>query len=261
MPEGEDPADMLAGASSGSAEAERFSGLVDAAVDLPAFHARTLLDEADLGSPAGRDRALDEVVPVLSSMGDSITRDELVREVGEKLGADPSLVARRLAAAGRGRGRAPEREGGDEPVEPAPGPRALSAHEIYEQWLLAMCIAAPAYGRDYLERLEPDYMSSPLMARVRDWLVMQLEQPREGLPADDPDLVDAVTQLVVRSQREPPSPDAMELNFLLLERAAVERQIATAEANGGDPPVELQKRRAQLAEKIAHQKAGTKTRR
>ena len=32
----------------------------------------------------------------------------------------------------------------------------------------------------------------------------------------------------------------------------MERQIAAAEANGGDPPVELQKRRAELAERIAH---------
>ena len=109
MPEGEDPAEMLAGEAPGSSGAERFAALVDGAVDLPAFHVRTLLDEADLGSPAGRDRALDEVVPVLASMGDSITRDELVREVGEP--AERGSVAG-LAAAGIGgawRGKVPRR--------------------------------------------------------------------------------------------------------------------------------------------------------
>ena len=103
-------------------------------------------------------------------------------------------------------------------------PRALSANELREQALLAMCIAAPAYGRDYLERLKGEHLSSPEMRRVRDWLAGHLEHPREGLPRDDEELADAVTQLVVRAQREPASPEAMELNFLLLEKAAVERR-------------------------------------
>ena len=253
MPEGEDPADMLAGETPGSKGAERFSGLVDSAVDLPAFHVRTLLDEADLGSPAGRDRALDEVVPVLAAMGDSITREELVREVGGRLDADPALVSRRLAAAERGRGgRSAPAELGAAAAKAPEKPRALSATELREQALLAMCIAAPAHGRDYLERLRGEQLSSPVMRRVRDWLAEHLEHPREGLPRDDEELADAVTQLVVRAQREPASPEAMELNFLLLEKAAVEREIAAAEANGGEPPVELQKHRAELAERIAH---------
>jgi DNA primase len=264
MPEGEDPAEMLAGEAPGSTGAERFTGLIAAAVDLPAFHVRTLLDEADLGSPAGRDRALDEVVPVLAAMGDSITREELVREVGGRLEADPALVSRRLAGAERGRG-APARQvsseaGGGAPPPRAPEkPRSLSAHELREQALLAMCIAAPAYGRDYLERMGEEHLSSPAMKRVRDWLVVHLEHPGEGLPRDDEELTDAVTQLMVRAQREPASPAAMELNFLLLEKTAVERQISAAEANGGDPPVQLQKRRSELAERIAHHKGETKT--
>ena len=254
MPEGEDPADMLGGESPGSAGAERFAGLIDGAVDLPAFHVRTLLDEAELGSPAGRDRALDEVVPVLAAMGDSITREELVREVGGRLEADPALVSRRLVAAERGGGggaakQAPAGDGGAPAVKAEP--RSLSAHELQEQALLAMCIAAPAYGRDYLEKLGADVLSSPAMKRVRDWLVEHLEHPGEGLPRDDAELADVVTQLVVRAQREPASPAAMELNFLLLERAAVERKLAAAEG-GSTEPVELQKRRAELAERIAH---------
>ncbi len=121
-----------------------------------------------------------------------------------------------------------------------------------------MCIAAPAYGRDYLGA---DCGGAPELGgddRVRDWLVMHLEHPGEGLPRDDEELTDAVTQLMVRAQREPPSPAAMELNFLLLEKAAVERQISAAEANGGDPPVQLQKRRSELAERIAHYEGETK---
>ena len=86
MPEGEDPADMLGGEGPGSSAAERFERLIEDAVDLSVFHVGTLLDDADLATPDGRDRALDEVVPVLKAMPDSITRDELVRDVGERLG-------------------------------------------------------------------------------------------------------------------------------------------------------------------------------
>jgi DNA primase len=268
MPEGEDPADLLSGAAAGSAEAERFAALVDAAADLPAFHVRTLLGEADLRSPAGRDRALDEVVAVLAGMGDSITRDELVREVGDALSADPSLVSRRLVAAERGRGReaATPRpspvtgggsSGGQDAGAPAkaPAPAALSAHELRERALLAMCIAAPAHGRDALERLDDELISSPAMLRARDWLREHLEDPQAGLPREDEELVNVVTELVMRSQREPAGPEAIELNLLHLQRSALDRQIAAAEANGGDPPVELQKARAELTERLAHQQS------
>jgi hypothetical protein len=53
------------------------------------------------------------------------------------------------------------------------------------------------------------------------------------------------------SEREPASAEAMELNFLELEKARVDDQIAAAEANGGEPPVELQRQRAELTERIA----------
>ncbi len=106
MPEGEDPADLLAGGNGASATA--FREAIQAAEDLPVFHVRTLLDDADLSSPAGRDRALDEVVEVIAAMPDSITREELTREIGDRLDADPGLVARRIAATGRGAER--ERE-------------------------------------------------------------------------------------------------------------------------------------------------------
>ena len=56
MPEGEDPADLLVGGDGASATA--FREAIDAAEDLPVFHTRTLLDDADLSSPPGRDRAL-----------------------------------------------------------------------------------------------------------------------------------------------------------------------------------------------------------
>jgi hypothetical protein len=64
--------------------------------------------------------------------------------------------------------------------------------------------------------------------------------------------VSLVTNLKMQSEREPGSRSAMELNFLQLERMMIEGRIGAARGEGGDPPVELQRRRAELAERIAH---------
>ncbi len=104
MPEGKDPADLLADGD--TVAATKLREAIEHSEDLPSFHVRTLLEDADLESPAGRDRALDEAVAVIAAMPDSITREELMREVADTLSADPGLVSRRVAQAGRsGEGR------------------------------------------------------------------------------------------------------------------------------------------------------------
>ena len=252
MPDGQDPADLLAGQRQGSQAAERFGAALAEAVDLPAFHVRTLLEEANLESPVGRDRALDEVVPVLAAMPDSITRSELVREVADRLDADPALVSRRLAAAGRGAGRSPRAEepapAQDAPDAGGPAPAALSVQERREQALLGMCIAAPAFGREYLERLRPEHLSSDLARRAREWLLLHLENPTAGLGHDDEELLALVTRLTMIAEREPASPEALEDAFLRLELAALEREI---EAHADEVPVELHRKRTELVQRLA----------
>ena len=263
MKTGEDPADTLAGDGAGEGAADAFRKLIDAADDLPVFHVRMLLGDADLGSPAGRDRALDEIVPVLAAMPDSITREELGREVAGRLDADPGLVARRVSAAPRGGeparprpvGASADGDGDSQARAKRERPRPLSARERRERALLSMAIADPADGRDLLERLTADHLSSPLVARARDWLEAHLEAPMEGLPREDEELVGLITQLVMSAEREPARREAMELNFLELDLAMVERQIEAAAESGGDTPVDLQRRRADLADRIAHSEA------
>jgi DNA primase len=247
MPAGKDPADLLAGGDGASATA--FRDAIEAAEDLPVFHVRMLLDDADTSSPSGRDRGLDEVVGVIAAMPDSITREELMREVADRLGADPGLVSRRVAGA-----RRTETASSPAPAaEPRPvaTPRPLSGRAQREMHLLAMCVRLPAEGRAYVERLADEHFSSPVAARARAWLRDHLEEPTQGLPRDDQELVAYVTQVKMYSEREPASPEAMELNFLELEKGRLDDQIAAAEANGGEPPVELQRRRAELTERIA----------
>jgi DNA primase len=239
MPAGEDPADMLE-----AGKAERVRELIHEAVELPEFHVRLALEEADLSSPAARDLALDEVVPVLAAMRESISRNELARLVADRLNADPELVMRRVlggetqrgpAAAAGGTARP---RGGRPAPAPAQPPPPLSARERREQALLAMCIASPSEGRELLERLTAEHFSSPAVARARDWLAEHLEEPMRGLPRDDEELVSLITQLVMRAEREPGGRQAIELNFLQLEQGLIEGRIQAAQKGGGDPPVE-----------------------
>jgi DNA primase len=237
----------------------RFREILDSADDLPVFHVRTLLDDADLSSPPGRDQALDEVVAVLAAMPDSITREELSAEVAKRLEADPGLVKRRMSAAPRERGRQHAHTG--PPQEPAsqsaaprtrPGPR-----ENRERALLAMCVDLPKEGREMLGRLTDEHLSGPAAVRARDWLSAHLEDPLVGIDRDDEELFWLVQDVAVRADREPASAAAMEINFLELEQAMLERKIEVAVARGGDPPADLQRQRAEVAERIARQGGGS----
>lgn len=261
---GKDPADLLTAGEEDErrAAAALLREALGAAEELPAFHVRTLLADADTATPAGRDRALDEVVPVLAAMVESITRDELMREVADRLDADPGLVVRRVAAGPRATGRRSGGAGGDPAglASAAPGGNGqaggggqMSVRERREEALLAMCVALPAYGRSFLDRLTDEHFSTPVAARARAWIAAHLEQPTDGLAReDDEELWTYVTRVTMRSDREPATPESMEWNYLWLERALIDDRIAAVERSGGELPIELQRRRGELTQRIAH---------
>ncbi|HEY7457082.1 MAG TPA: DNA primase, partial [Solirubrobacterales bacterium] len=128
MPAGEDPAEMIA-AEGG---AERFRALLDAAVDLPAFQVDLVLGRTDVSSPSERDRALGEVAPILAGMGETASRDDLVRRVAGRLDLEPALVMGRVTAARPGRGGSAEpraRGNGAPAASPARRPAELTSRE------------------------------------------------------------------------------------------------------------------------------------
>ena len=248
MPAGEDPADML-GEEGG---AERFRDLVGGAVDLPEFQVGLVLDATDLASPAERDRALAEVAPVLAEMGETAAREELVRRVAERLDLEPGMVVGRVVAA---RARPEPLDGGESgrDARSADASSALTPRERRERALLAMCIAEPASGKEYLERIEAEHLSSPVATRALEWLRGHLEQPLAGLPREDEELVSLVTQLVMIAERDPASDEAMELNFLQLEQRRLETRIEEAGQSGDyERRAALSRERAELVERIKH---------
>ncbi|HEX9966688.1 MAG TPA: DNA primase [Solirubrobacterales bacterium] len=250
MPPGEDPAEMIA-AEGG---AERFRALVEGAVDLPAFQVGLVLERTDTSSPAERDRALAEVAPILAGLGESASRDDLVRQVAERLDLEPALVMGRVTVAqppSGGEARRPAAANG----AAAPTPRRaaeLTSRERRERALLAMCITLPEEGREYLGKLGEGHLS-PSGARAVAWLRDHLDDPASDLPRDDDELAGLVSELVILAHDEPASAEAMELNYLLLEQRRLEAEIAAAGKRGEDERrAELSRERAALVERIAH---------
>jgi DNA primase len=249
MPAGEDPAEMLA--TEGGAE--RFRALLDEAVELTAFQVGLVLDRTDVSSPAERDRALAEVAPILAGLGESASRDDLVRQVAERLDLEPAMVMGRVVAAQplSGGPAAVAAPGG----EPAPAPRRtaeLTSRERRERALLAMCIALPDDGKEYLSRLTDAHLSR-MGLRAAAWLRENPQDPASNLPRDDAELAGLIAELVITAHDEPASPEAMELNYLLLEQRRIEAEIAAAgERNDYEQRAALSRERAALVERIAH---------
>jgi DNA primase len=250
MPDDADPADMLAAGG-----IERFRELVEGAIDLPSFRVRTALGRGDLGGVAGRERVLTEVAPVLAAMGEAVGRDELVREVADRLDTDPSLVSERVRHAPKDDSPAAETggEGGSVTSATSPAQYAeLTPRELRERALFAMCIAEPKRGERFVARLSEEHLS-PSGARALGWLREHLTDPMAGLPREDEELVSLVTQLVMNSEREPVSEGSMELNFMLLEQQRLEDGISAAQREGDyEAGARLSRERAQLSDRIAH---------
>lgn len=251
MPAGEDPAEMIA--TEGGAE--RFRALVDEAVELPAFQVGLVLERTDVGSPAERDRALAEIAPILAGMGETASRDDLVRRVAGRLDLEPALVMGRLTAARPTSGGEASPAPGRREARPAPRARQggeLTSRERRERALLAMCIALPGEGREYLARLTEEHLS-PSGVRIAAWLREHPEDPASNLPHDDAELSGLIAELVILAHDEPASPEAMEINYLLLEQRRLESEIAAAgEADDYERRAALSRERAALVQRIAH---------
>jgi DNA primase len=248
MPEGEDPADMLLTREGG----DRLRAALADAVDLAVFHARAILGDADLTTPGGRDRALDEVAPVLAAMRESITRQELVREVTDRLDAPPELVAQRMRGGSRS-AAAPAQE--PEQVAaagaaPTPRRRKATPQEEREYRLLALCLAAPDRGRATLDRLGEEHFSSPFLRRCFLWLREHLDDPLAGLADDDANLHNAIQRLQALDHEEP-TPQNFEFREMLLERDRIDRELKEGD-HGEDASkvVQLQRERARLQDAI-----------
>jgi DNA primase len=218
MPEGTDPAELVADEG-----ADAFARRLESAMSVVEFETRRVLAEADLETPRGRDAALERLRPLIASTPErSATRDELLGYVADRLDVPSDYVLTQAAAPPRPRPSEETRE------RPAPAPSADTALRA-ERAFLAMCVAQPELGREYLGRLGDDHLSTDALRRARNWIAEHFESPLAGLPDDDPALSALVTEAVMRAEEEPFSEPVLRLGFLQLELRRVERELRHAE--------------------------------
>jgi DNA primase len=219
MPEGTDPADLVA-----EEGAEAFTRLVDSAATVIEFQIRRVLADSELDSPRGRDRALDEVRPLIATIPErTATRDELVSFVADRLDVPYDYVTTVLRSA-PATPRPAQRDGASRPAQ-----RPLDALARGERTFLAMCLAQGELGREYLAKTTDAHLSSEVLRLVRDHLLAHFEQPLTELPSDDPTIVATITGVVMLADEEPSSESTVRLSFLQLELHRIERELRHAQ--------------------------------
>jgi DNA primase len=274
MPGGVDPAELMAEADG----PERFRGFLQGAAELTDFQVTRVLNRTDVASPVERDRALAEVAPILAGMDEGASQSELIRKVADRLDLEPAMVMGRVIAStpatgGPGAsavdpGRAPRRgappgrggpangyaqggPGGGAPQQPA-RPVELTSRERQERALLAMCIALPEPGAEFLEQLGESHLSRSGQAAAA-FIRAHPTDPADHLPRENGALAALVTELVMMAREQPASKESMELNFLLLDQRRLEEEIAAAGERGDyERRAALSRERAALVERIAH---------
>jgi DNA primase len=240
MPEGQDPADLLAGSGP-----EPFHERLAGAVTMIEFQVGQALADADLETPASRDRALEKAARLIAeyTREDSATRSELVRKTADRLDLPVIHVRDALSAPASGPASTPARAR-REPVLPA----GASAGEVAfraERDFFARCLASAELGRGYLSRPTDEQLSSDATRRARTHLATHFDDPLAGLPMDEPTLGALVTDVALAAQEQTPSAEAvLQMSILQLETRRIEREIRRA-AQAGDHSLQSELARAE----------------
>jgi DNA primase len=223
MPAGSDPADLLAGGGS-----EAFGQLLDGSIAMIQFQVRRLLADADLDTPVGRDRALEEARGLIEAAQPAM-RQQLIRELADRLDVPASSVELSLKA---GAAPVPRFTRAPEPALPA----GASAGEVAfraEREFLARCVGSADLGREYLARPTDEQLSSDATRRARAYLLEHFDDPLAGLSDRDPALGALVNAIVHAAEEHPPSSEPLlQMSILQLERRRLEREIRRAAQDG-----------------------------
>jgi DNA primase len=235
LPEGADPADLLL-RDGPEALVERVAGSQPFVV----FNVERILERADLRSAEGRDRALDELGPVMADVpAASVLRDDLMRRIAGRLEVTGGRLVTLLAAAAdrAARGEVPRRAQTIEPGDDGPGPTPtlrLDPGPRSERLFLALCIALPDRGTAALEAVDIDeVLTSGSLRRAAHHLQGRLGAPLSDLPADDEEFARLMAGLVELAGRVPdPSAHRLEHARLVLERDRLDRAIIRVRGQG-----------------------------
>jgi DNA primase len=225
MPEGTDPADLIA-----QKGGEAITALLTRSLSVLEFEVGRVLEEGDLESPEGRERALVATRQLIARTPErSVRRDHLIGLVADRLDVPASYVA---AAPERVQARpaaaAPQDPGREDAQAPA-GPPGASAAVEAERLHLAAALGAGAAGREALAELTDEHLSSPVSRRARAYLLENFDDPLAGLSRDDAELAALVAGIALQAEEGGGTPDeVLRSGFLQLELRRIERQMRHA---------------------------------
>jgi DNA primase len=236
LPPGADPAELIEGEG-----ADALRARVEGSQPFVAFNVDHILDRADTRSAEGRDKAMNELRPMIRELGGSVLHDDLLRRIAGRLeltSAQVAQLASRVAAPGPDRSR----EGGPGGAaatgngqEPAGNGVAMNQAVRSERLFLAMCIAQPDLGATALgdtSEIE-GLVTSAALRRAAGHLAPRLRTPLADLPPDDEQFARTISELVDLAGRIPdPGPDRLEHARLLLELESLDRAIIRARHEG-----------------------------
>jgi DNA primase len=230
LPAGRDPADLIA-----TEGHEAFHERLTRAVPVFQFQVRRVVADADLETPAGRDQGLERAARLIAehTRQGSAVRDELVREVADRLDVPDLHVRAALAGPASAAVAAGARAAA---TRPSTLPAGASAGEVAfraEREFLSRCLASAELGRGYLSRPADEQLSSEATRRARAHLVAHFDDPLANLPEDEPALAALITDVALAAQEQSPSPEAvLRMSILQLEKRRIEREIRRAAQEG-----------------------------
>ncbi|HEX6390576.1 MAG TPA: toprim domain-containing protein, partial [Solirubrobacteraceae bacterium] len=221
LPAGSDPADVVQ--QSGAAAMKEH---VARSVSFVQFRVERVIAGADLSRIEGKDRAVEQLRPVLREVGHGALRNELVRRAADRLDIDTVLLEQMLGAPSPAAGQQQPARVGE-----APPPRAADDPLVQsERAFLAACLASPEAGRELLAGLDlDDALSVPLHRRAAAHLRANADAPSRGLHPDD-DLGPLVAELVIRAGERTATRATLEAQLKELQLAALERRIQHADS-------------------------------
>ena len=217
MPSGRDPAEIVT-----QDGAEAFRALLDSALNVWSFQMARLLEQADLSSGEGRQRAFEPALAVIRD-APPLVRDELIRDVASGLSVEPAVVANALASGGETSRKVDNRIGTTPPVRP------ISQVERADLVFLSLCLGLGERGMEYLERSTPEHFSTDLMRAARLHLLTHTGDPLAGFGEGDKSLAAAVMEMVQMADEGEVAEQELRLSYLQLELRRVERDLRTAE--------------------------------
>lgn len=239
IPQGKDPDELI---KNGGPEA--FETAIAGAVTVAEFTVSQVLASGDLGSGHGRERLLDELAEVFAVMPVGPVRDEQIVRAADRLNISDSDLRLAITERASKPRRAPEET---EVATPQNRPQASDPREKPERIFMSMCLSNPVVGAKFLGELQDRDLSTQLMRDLRDYLKDNTEKPLAGMESLKAELAGAVTEVAMLSERENASAEAIQLGFLQLEKAGLDRQIAGAP---GSQKAEIELKRQDVIRRI-----------